>query len=96
MSLNEKTIKQIVSEVLAEMKQEDCNTPVVGENQTIQTLDGVTTLVPTWEVIFSCENPEDENNRIKAKLSIETPPEKTENQVIEEIREKLKYQLRTI
>lgn len=85
MSADEKTIKQIVQEALSKMNRRDCNTPVVRINQTILTLDKETSIVPTWVVVFSCDNPNDAANRTEVRLSIEAPPEKSEDRIKEEI-----------
>ncbi len=93
MSVDEKIIKRIVQEVLGEMNRQDCNVPIVTEKQTFLTLEDVSSVVPTWEVVFSCNNPDDETNRAKAKFYIEAPPEKSEAEIKEEVSSVLKYQL---
>ena len=94
MPVDEKTIKRIVQEVLGEMNRQDCNVPIVTENQTFLTdEDGVGSVVPTWEVVFSCNNPDDETNRAKAKFSIEAPPERSEAEIKAEVSSILKQQL---
>lgn len=95
MPVDEKTIKRLIQEVLSEMNRQGCNTPIVTENQTFQQLDGVSSIVPTWEVIFSCDNSADVNNRHKAKFSIESPPEKSEGEIKGEISNILEQQLGT-
>jgi len=93
MLVDEKTIKRIVQEVLAGMNRKDCNVPIVTKNHTSLTLDGVSNVVPTWEVVFSCNNPNDETNRAKAKFSIEAPPEKSEDEIKAEVSGILQQQL---
>jgi hypothetical protein len=93
MPVDEKTIKRLIQEVLSEMNRQDCNVPIVKENQTFQELDGVSSVVPTWDVVFSCDNPADRNDRHKAKFSVETPPEKSEGEIKVEIARILEQQL---
>lgn len=95
MPTDEKTIKRIIQEVLSEMDRQDCNTPVVTESQTFQELNGISSVVPAWEVVFSCDNPADRNDRHKAKFSIEMPSERSEDQIKGEISRILEKQLGT-
>lgn len=85
MPVDERTIKRLIQEVLSEMNRQDCNVPIVKESQTLQELEGVSSVVPTWNVVFSCDNPADRNDRHKAKFRIETPPEKSEGEIKAEI-----------
>lgn len=93
MPADEKIIKRLIQEVLSEMNRQDCNVPIVKENQTFQEMNGVSSVVPTWDVVFSCDNPADRNDRHKAKFSIETPPEKSEDEIKAEISSALERQL---
>jgi hypothetical protein len=88
MPTDEKTIKHLIQEKLSEMNWQGCNTPVVNENITVGE-----SVVPTWEVVFTCDNPADRNHRHKAKFSIEDPPDKSEDQIKAEISDALEQQL---
>lgn len=88
MPIDEKTIKRLIQEVLSELNWQGCNTPVVKENITLGE-----SVVPTWDVVFSCDNPADRNHRHKAKFSVEAPPEKSEGEIKAEISGILEQQL---
>jgi hypothetical protein len=88
MPADEKTIKRIIQEVLSDMNWQGCNTPIVKENVTFG--DSV---VPSWDVVFTCDNPDDRNHRHKAKFSVETPPEKSESEIKADISRILEQQL---
>ena len=93
MPIDEVTIKRMIRDALAEMNFHQCNTPIVKKTLIDRVLDGVTTVVPNWEIVFTCDNPEDRNHRHKAKFSVEAPPEKSEHDIQAEISLALKMQL---
>ena len=93
MTVDEKIIKRIIQEVLLEMNWQDCNVPVITKNSTLQELEGYSSVVPNWKVVFSCDNPADRNNRHKVEFSIDTPPEKSEDEIKSEISRILRKQL---
>lgn len=91
--MDEQTIKRIIQEVLSEMGEDGCNTPVVKSNITLLTMDGVVEpSIPGWSVVFSC-NAADLDKRRSVKFEIETPNGKSENEIKQEIRTILERKL---
>lgn len=91
--MDEQTIKRIINEALAEMGEDGCNTPIVKTNETALTMDGVVeSSIPGWSVVFSC-NGADVNKRRSVKFEVETPDERSESEIKQEILTKLKLQL---
>lgn len=88
MPVDESVIKRVTKEALSEMNLQGCNEPLVNGVPVLGD-----TIVPTWEVLFSCDNPANENDRLKAKFHIETPSEKSESKIKEEISSELRKQL---
>ena len=91
--MDEQSVKQIIQEVLLELREDGCNTPIVNPNTTLLSLDGITERsVPGWSVVFSC-NAADIDRRRLIKFEIETPDEKSESEIKQEILATLQRQL---
>jgi hypothetical protein len=84
-NVNEKSIRDIIAAVLAQIGRDDCNAPVIDRGFDDETLDGSTRRLIKWAISFSC--PKSAQAGIdRVKFEVQSPPEKSEKQLEDEIR----------
>ena len=90
-NIDEKMLKEFIKETLNELNRSDCNTPIIREGNDSVQLDGVLTVVPKWNILFSCARNDDENDRQKIEFEIEVPSGKSEVEIKKEVSDILKH-----